>query len=164
MAADPLDALRLTLMQDVLPVGLAMVERVRKGGPREVMAAFDGSSSDPLGTLREEGEPAATQVRAGLDNLQPGLGNPVVKVEVRDVPFQTAQPSAPAVDQPFTPPQEDSAELQATLVRIGSRLAELERRLAAAPPAAATGPISYGGEGVPGVGTGFEDRGGAGRR
>jgi len=110
------------------------------------MAAFDGSSSDPLGTLREEGEPAATQVRAGLDNLQPGLGNPVVKVEVRDVPFQTAQPSAPAVDQPITPPQEDSAELQAALVRIGSRLAELERRLAAAPPAPATGPISYGGE------------------
>jgi len=145
MAADPLDALRLTLMQDVLPVGLAVVERVRKGGPREVMAAFDGSSSDPLGTLREEGEPAATQVRAGLDNLQPGLGNPVVKVEVRDVPFQTAQPAAPAV-QPITPPQEDSAELQATLVRIGSRLAELERRLAAAPPAPATGPISYGGE------------------
>ena len=160
MAADPLDSLRLTLMQDVLPVGLAMVERVRKGGPREVMAAFDGSSSDPLGTLREEGEPAATQLRAGLDNLQPGLGNPVVKVEVRDVPFQTAPAAAPAVDQP----QEDSAELQATLVRVGSRLAELERRLAAAPPAPATGPISYGGEGVPGVGTGFEDRGGAGRR
>jgi hypothetical protein len=160
MAADPLDALRLTLMQDVLPVGLAMVERVRKGGPREVMAAFDGSSSDPLGTLREEGEPAATQVRAGLDNLQPGLGNPVVKVEVRDVPFQTAQPAAPAVDQP----QEDSAELQAALVRIGSRLAELERRLVAAPPAPATGPISYGGEGAPGVGTGFDGRGAAGRR
>ncbi len=161
MAADPLDALRLTLMQDVLPVGLAVVERVRKGGPREVMAAFDGSSPDPLGTLREEGEPAATQVRAGLDNLQPGLGNPVVKVEVRDVPFQTAHPAA----QPSSPPQEDSAELQAALVRIGSRLAELERRLAVAPPAPATGPISYGGEGAPGVGTGFDDRGGsAGRR
>jgi hypothetical protein len=160
MAADPLDALRLTLMQDVLPVGLAVVERVRKGGPREVMAAFDGSSPDPLGTLREEGEPAATQVRAGLDNLQPGLGNPVVKVEVRDVPFQTAPPA----DQPITPPQEDSAELQAALVRIGSRLAELERRLAAAPPAPATGPISYGGEGSPGVGTGFDGRGAAARR
>jgi len=160
MAADPLDALRLTLMQDVLPVGLAVVERVRKGGPREVMAAFDGSSPDPLGTLREEGEPAATQVRAGLDNLQPGLGNPVVKVEVRDVPFQTAHPA----DQPITPPQEDSTELQAALVRIGSRLAELERRLAAAPPAPATGPISYGGEGSPGVGTGFDGRGAAARR
>jgi hypothetical protein len=62
MAADPLDALRLTLMQDLLPVGLAVVERARKGGPREVMAAFDGTSPDPLGTLRKEGEPAATQL------------------------------------------------------------------------------------------------------
>ena len=48
MAADPFDALRLTLMQDVLPVGLAVADRVRKGGPKEVLAAFDGSSADPL--------------------------------------------------------------------------------------------------------------------
>ncbi len=154
MAADPLDALRLTLMQDVLPVGLAVVERVRKGGPREVMAAFDGSSPDPLGTLREEGEPAATQLRAGLDNLQPGLGNPVVKVEVRDVPGQA--PAAAAH------PQEDATELQAALVRIGSRLTELERRLAAAPSSPATGPISYGGGG-PAAGSGSNERGTAGR-
>ena len=160
MAADPLDALRLTLMQDLVPVGLAVGERARKGGPREVMAAFDGSSPDPLGTLREEGEPAATQLRAGLDNLQPGLGNPVVKVEVRDVPFQTAQPAAQSVAQP----QEDAAELQAALVRISSRLAELERRLAAAPRAHAAGPISYGRESNPGVGTGFDDRRGAAGR
>ena len=160
MAADPLDALRLTLMQDLLPVGLAVVERARKGGPREVMAAFDGSSPDPLGTLREEGEPAATQLRAGLDNLQPGLGNPVVKVEVRDVPVQTSQPASQSVDQP----QEDAAELQAALVRIGSRLAELERRLAAAPRAHAAGPISYSSEAAPGLGTGFDDRSTAGRR
>jgi hypothetical protein len=34
MAADPLDSLRLTLMQDVLPVGLAVAERARRGSPR----------------------------------------------------------------------------------------------------------------------------------
>jgi hypothetical protein len=154
MAADPFDALRLTLMQDVLPVGLAVVERVRKGGPREVMAAFDGSSPDPLGTLREEGEPAATQVRAGLDNLQPGLGNPVVKVEVRDMPGQ-----APAA---ASQPPEDTAELQAALVRIGSRLAELERRLAPAPSSPASGPISYG-AGSATAGSAADGRGSAGR-
>ena len=38
MAADsssenPLDQLRLSLMQDVLPVGLAVLERARQGGP-----------------------------------------------------------------------------------------------------------------------------------
>ncbi len=113
MAADPFDALRLTLMQDVLPVGLAVVERARKGGPREVMAAFDGSSADPLGQLREEGEPVASQVREGLDRISPGLGNPVMKVEVRDVP----------------PDPVDDRELAEALARIGQRLDALERVL-----------------------------------
>ena len=116
MAADPLDALRLTLMQDLLPVGMAMVERARKGGPREVLAAFDGNSADPLGQLREEGEPIASQMREGLDRLSPGLGNPVMKVEVRDV---AAEPSSPA----------DAQELNEALQRIASRLAELQRQL-----------------------------------
>ena len=84
----------------------------------------------------------------------------MVKVEVRDVPFQAAQPAAQSVAQP----QEDAAELQAALVRISSRLAELERRLAAAPRAHAAGPISYGRESTPGVGTGFDDRRGAAGR
>jgi hypothetical protein len=116
MAADPLDALRLTLMQDLLPVGMAMVERARKGGPREVLAAFDGNSADPLGQLREEGEPIASQMREGLDRLSPGLGNPVMKVEVRDV---AAEPSSPA----------DAQELSEALQRIASRLGELQRQL-----------------------------------
>ena len=116
MATDPLDALRLTLMQDLLPVGMAMVERARKGGPREVLAAFDGNSADPLGQLREEGEPIASQMREGLDRLSPGLGNPVMKVEVRDV---AAEPSSPA----------DAQELSEALQRIASRLEELQRQL-----------------------------------
>jgi hypothetical protein len=145
MAADPFDALRLTLMQDVLPVGLAVVERARKGGPRQVMAAFDGSSSDPLGRLREEGEPAAGQVRESLDRLQPGLGNPVMKVEVRDVEVHEVDPPAAA-----RPPADgggaaadggaDREELQVTLDRIAARLAELERRLG--PAAGATPPTA----------------------
>jgi len=121
MAADPLDSLRLALMQDVLPVGLAVVERVRKGGPAEVLAAFDGTSADPLGQLRQEGEPAASQVRENLDRFQPGLGNPVMKVEVRDVGAEEtpATPADPA----------DPAELLAALERIEARLALLQSRL-----------------------------------
>ncbi|MCS5690960.1 hypothetical protein NZK33_03055 [Cyanobium sp. FGCU-6] len=122
MATDPLDALRLALMQDVLPVGMAVADRVRKGGPREVLAAFDGSHPDPLGHLRQEGEPAASRVREGLDRLQPGLGNPVMKVEVRDVePEPAPTPADP----------EDTAELQTALARIGARLDALERHLIA---------------------------------
>lgn len=131
MAADPLDTLRLTLMQDMLPVGLAVAERARRGGPRQVLAAFDGSSSDPLGQLRQEGEPAASQLRESLDRLQPGLGNPVVKVEVRDV---AAEPAAAGVPSPSDP-----AELQATMARIAERLALLEQRL---PGAASAGESS----------------------
>ena len=120
MAADPLDALRLTLMQDLLPVGMAVVERARKGGAREVLAAFDGSSADPLGQLRDEGEPIASQMREGLDRLSPGLGNPVMKVEVRDV---AAEPTSPA----------DEQELCEALQRIACRLEDLQRQLPPAP-------------------------------
>jgi hypothetical protein len=123
MAADPFDALRLTLMQDVLPVGLAVAERVRRGGAREVLAAFDGSSADPLGRLREEGEPSASQVRDSLDRLQPGLGNPVLKVEVHD--GGTVSPASVVLE----PDAADPAELQATLSRIATRLDLLERHL-----------------------------------
>jgi hypothetical protein len=125
MAADPFDALRLTLMQDVLPVGLAVAERARRGGPREVLAAFDGSSADPLGRLREEGEPSASQLRDSLDRLQPGLGNPVLRVEVQD--GGTVRPPVE-----IEPDATDPAELQATLARIAARLDRLERQLAAA--------------------------------
>ncbi|MFN5464408.1 MAG: hypothetical protein ACK40D_00900 [Cyanobacteriota bacterium] len=135
MPADPFDALRLTLMQDVLPVGLAVAERVRKGGAKEVWAAFDGRSTDPLGRLREEGEPAARSVRDNLDRLQPGLGNPVLKVEVRDVPSEppvhSAPPPADRAPAETDRPAEDSHELQAALTRIAERLSQLERRLEA---------------------------------
>lgn len=135
MAADPLDSLRLALMQDVLPVGLAVVERVRKGGPAEVLAAFDGTSADPLGQLRQEGEPAASQVRENLDRFQPGLGNPVMKVEVRDVGAEEGPagsgPGAtpPAWDAAPPPSPADPAELLAALERIEARLALLQSRL-----------------------------------
>lgn len=133
MAGEPLESLRLALMQDVLPLGLAVVERARRGGPREVIAAFEGGESDPLIRLRQEGEPAARQVRDNLDRLQPGLGNPVVKVSVRDVP----EPAAPAAEpgtasEPTPAGPEDPAELQQVLGRIAARLTLLESRLLSA--------------------------------
>jgi len=117
MAPDPLDALRLSLMQDVLPVGLAALDRVRRGGPQELIAAFDGAEPDPLDRLRQEGEPAASKVRQQLDQVSPGLGNPVMKVEVRDVP---PEPGSPVPDP---------KELQARLQIIEQRLRLLEQRL-----------------------------------
>ena len=123
MAADPFDTLRLALMQDVLPVGLAVVDRVRKGGPQQVLEAFDGSSPDPIDQLRQEGETAATQVREQLDRVTPGLGNPVMKVEVRDVDPVVSQAGHGAA----------SAELQERLMAISDRLTLLEQRLTPLP-------------------------------
>ncbi|MEY4298007.1 MAG: hypothetical protein RLZZ423_1186 [Cyanobacteriota bacterium] len=126
MATDPLEALRLSLMQDVLPVGMAVVERARRGGPREVVEAFT-TADDPLARLRQEGEPAARELRENLDRLQPGLGNPVMKVQVREMDSpQSAdvEPAAAAVD-----PRLERRALQEALLRIGERLALLEQRL-----------------------------------
>lgn len=85
------------------------------------MAAFQAGDRDPLEQLRQEGEGAASQVRQSLDRLRPGLGNPVMKVEVRDVPDGPGEPLSP----------DDSAALQEGLGRIAERLQLLEQRLGA---------------------------------
>ena len=125
MAADPLDSFRLKLMQELLPVGLAVADRARKGGAKDVMAAFQTGDGDPLEQLRQEGEGAASQVRQSLDRLRPGLGNPVMKVEVRDV----ADVPGDGPGEPLSP--DDSAALQEGLGRIAERLQLLEQRLGA---------------------------------
>ena len=116
-ADNPLDQLRLSLMQDVLPVGLAVLERARQGGPTKVAEAFSGGSDDPIADLREEGEPAARSVREQLDQVSPGLGNPVMPVSV-------------SVEEPADSADERS-ELIEALQRIEGRLEELNRRLPA---------------------------------
>ncbi len=88
MADHSLDTLRLAFMQDILPVGVAMVDRVREGGASKVVEVFR-SSEDPLQVLRDEGEPAAQSLRERLDQFSPGLGNPVVPVQVSVEEFNT---------------------------------------------------------------------------
>lgn len=120
MAANPIDELRVSLMRDVLPLGIAVVERARQGGARKVMDAFTGEG-DALATLQAEGEPAAREVRESLDRLQPGLGNPVVAVEVHDegAPVSVTDPDP---------------ELIPVLDRIEAGLRLLEQRLPVPPP------------------------------
>ena len=125
MAADstsdnPLDQLRLSLMQEVLPVGLAVLERARQGGPGKVVEVFTAGSDDPIAELRQEGEPVARDVREQLDAVSPGLGNPVMPVSV-------------SVDEPemVDERQDDPDDLMPTLRRIEQRLEELRRRLPA---------------------------------
>lgn len=122
MAANPLDKLRLRLMQDVLPVGVAVAERARKGGFKDVMAAFSrpAAGPDPLTQLRQEGEPLASQLRDGLDRLSPGLGNPVMKVDVR------VEPEGAMVDAGGCKPLPDEQALVTRLAALEQRLQRLE--------------------------------------
>ena len=81
MADEKLDRIRLAFMQDILPVGLAILDRARKGGIGSVLKVIN-ESTDPLGDLRKEGDSAAQDFREKLDNVSPGLGNPVMEVKV----------------------------------------------------------------------------------
>ena len=114
--SQPLDSLRLALMQEVLPMGLAFVDRVRTEGPAKAVESV-ARGDDPLGDLREQGEAAAREVRERLDQISPGLGNPVMSVQVQvDEPLQSE-----VVDE-----QGDSLELQEVLARIDGRLQRLD--------------------------------------
>ena len=79
--SQPFDSLRLALMQEVLPMGLAFVDRVRNDGPAKAVESV-ARGDDPLAELRRQGEAAAREVRERLDQISPGLGNPVVSVQV----------------------------------------------------------------------------------
>jgi len=123
MAADsnsdnPLDQLRLSLMQDMLPVGLAVLERARQGGPVRVVGVFAGGWEGPRRAVREGGGRGAGDVREQLDAVSRGLGNPVMPVSV-------------SVDEPATVEQDGPDDLLPTLRRIEERLEELRRRLPA---------------------------------
>ncbi len=129
-ADNPLDQLRLSLMQEVLPVGLAMFERARDGGPAKVAEAFTAGSQDPIADLREEGESAARSVREQLDQVSPGLGNPVMPVTVSvEEPVDVTEVPA---DQPSA--ADERTQLLETLHRIEARLVLLRGHLQAVDP------------------------------
>ena len=116
--SQPLDSLRLALMQEVLPMGLGFVDRVRTDGPAKAVESV-ARGDDPLGDLREQGEAAAREVRERLDQISPGLGNPVMSVQVE-------------VDEPVAPQDSldsdhsDASQLQDVLARIDGRLQRLD--------------------------------------
>ncbi len=73
--------IHLYIMEDFLPVGMAIVERAKKGGASKIVEAFT-SVENPFDQLRLEGSLSAQIVREKLDQIRPGLGNPVVDVTV----------------------------------------------------------------------------------
>ena len=118
----PFQALRLTLMQDVLPVGLAMADRVREGGAAKVVESFTGSA-DPFADLRDEGQASAKVVRERLDQVSPGLGNPVIEVSIDVDPEPAPSPQVATTS-------DEGESLQQVLARIETRLDQLQQHLA----------------------------------
>ena len=118
MADDSFENLRFYLMQDVLPVGLAIYQRARAGKVKTVVETFR-SSKDPLNELRNEGETAAQSFRKNLDDISPGLGNPIMPVDVS------------IDDQEITQTEgiKDQEELNILLQRIDNRLEVLGKYL-----------------------------------
>jgi len=121
----PFDAMRLALMQDVLPVGLALLDRARRGGPGRVVESFT-TSPEPFSDLRSEGEPAARELRERLDQVSPGLGNPVmeVAVEVEEMVDENVKEELPVTVE------DERLALQEALTRIEQRLVQLRQQLA----------------------------------
>jgi len=121
----PFDAMRLALMQDVLPVGLALLDRARRGGPGRVVESFT-TSPEPFNDLRSAGEPAAREVRERLDQVSPGLGNPVmeVAVEVEEMVDENVKEELPVTVE------DERLALQEALTRIEQRLVQLRQQLA----------------------------------
>ncbi len=76
-----LQSLHVSVLEDLLPVGMAILVRAKDGGPDKV---FEGllSSKNPIEKLRGEGLSSAKLVREKLDNISPGLGHPAFEVQV----------------------------------------------------------------------------------
>ncbi len=82
MADDPVERIHLSLMQDVLPVGLAMLQRARTKGLQNLATSLVVSDS-PVADLRDEGQRPARELRDKLDRVRPGLGNPLQSVDIK---------------------------------------------------------------------------------
>ena len=117
MAQNLFSICHLALMETVLPVGIAIVNRAKKGHANKIL---DGlmSAETSIGTLKEEGIDDAQLVRKQLDQIIPGLGNPVIEVEVSVTPKATNDEAI------FSDP-----ELAIILNRIESRMKELKIHL-----------------------------------
>ena len=121
MATDPLQDLRLKLMNDALPLGLGALNRWRDHGTRDLLNQLR-QGKPGFDTLQRDGEKSARQFRDTLDQVVPGLGNPVVKVSVSEVPEEDGKRSSSP---------DELQELQSRLQRIRERVAELKRALPA---------------------------------
>ena len=101
-------------------LALVAVSRLRSARPGELFNDLL-KGQDGVANLRRDGEDDARQLRDFLDQLAPGLGNPVVEVDV--------QVQSRSADPPHQ--EEDIQELQERLALMAERVAQLKAALPA---------------------------------
>ena len=115
MAKDQLRDFHLFAMKSALPFGMGIINNAKAGGLRKIMNVC--KSKDPFSEFQVDGEASAKTVRDKIDQLIPGLGYPVVSV---DVTVEENYPDHKINDQ-------DS--LVSTLNRIDSQIDQLRHYL-----------------------------------
>ena len=113
MAKDQLRDFHLFAMESALPFGMGIINNAKAGGFQKVMDVF--KSKDPFSEFQVDGSTSAKTVRDKIDELIPGLGYPVVSVDV-------------TVEENYSDYESnDQDSLVSTLNRIDSELDQLRR-------------------------------------
>ena len=115
MAKDQLRDFHLFAMESALPFGLGIINNAKSGGFQKIMDVF--KTKDPFSEFQVDGETSAKTVRDKIDQLIPGLGYPVVPVDV------TVEENYPDYEN------NDQDSLVSTLNRIDSELSQLRRMI-----------------------------------
>ena len=111
MAKDQLRDLHLFAMESALPFGMGIVKNAKNGGFQKIMDVL--KSKDPFLEFQVDGKTSAKTVRDKIDQLIPGLGYPVVSVDV------TVEENSPDYES------NDQDSLVSTLNRIDNELDQL---------------------------------------
>ena len=113
MAKEQLRDFHLFAMESALPLGMGIINNAKTGGLQKIMNVF--KSKDPFSEFQCDGEISAKIMRDKIDQLIPGLGYPVVSVDV------SVEDNYPAYES------NDQKTLVSTLNRIDSQLDQLRR-------------------------------------
>ena len=111
MAKDQSKNFHLFAMESALPFGMGIIENAKNGGLKKIINVF--KSKDPFSEFQLDGEKSAKSLRDQMEQLIPGLGYPVVSVDV------TVADNYPDYEK------KDQDSLVSTLERIDTDLDQL---------------------------------------
>ncbi len=111
MAKDQLRNFHVFALESALPFGIGIVKNAKTGGFQKIKDVF--KSKDPFSEFKIDGAMSAKKVRDKIDQLIPGLGHPVLSVDV------TVEDNYPHYES------NDQDSLVSTLNRIDTDLTKL---------------------------------------